>query len=251
MPRLRALIASLRLAGVGLHLLYGALQVALLFPILSTPRQRRLKQIWSQQLLGRLGIELQCDPAAVSLDGLIVSNHVSFVDIFVINALTATAFVSKDDVARWPLIGWLCRRTETVFLARGSRTAAHRTHLEMVRRLNGGERIAVFPEGTTTDGQQVLPFHAALFQSAIDAAVPVSCVAISYHATDGSLNTDIAYIDDVSLLQCLFRIACAGRTGVRVVTAATLPQASNRRHLAQHAHQHINAALHQLRLSAA
>jgi 1-acyl-sn-glycerol-3-phosphate acyltransferase len=251
LPYLRPLFALLRLACVGLHLLYGAMQVALVFPWLSNQHRRQRKKRWSQQLLSWLGIRIHSEQPLPDLANLVVSNHVSFVDIFVINALAPAAFVCKDDVARWPLIGWLCRNTETVFMARGSRAAAHRTHLHMVSRLAAGERIAVFPEGTTTNGEQVLPFHAALFQSAIDAGVSVSCVALSYHDAQGQPSSAAAYIDNISLLQCLHRIASAGPLEVRVKTLAPLRGLHDRRHLAKHAHQHIDQALSGLRLSPA
>ncbi len=173
-PSLTWLLAALRLLAVGLHLLSGVLQVALLFRVVSRVRRRLLRQLWSRQLLLLLGVRLE--PAALNtagpvaaFEGLIVSNHISFVDIFVINALAPAAFVCKEDVAHWPLIGWLCRGTETIFLVRGSRSAAYFAHRQIVSRLQYGERIAVFPEGTTSIGDRVLPFHGTLFQSAIDA----------------------------------------------------------------------------------
>ena len=132
-PSLPSLVAALRLLVVGLHLLSGILQVALLFRCVDGVRRRLLRQVWSRQLLFLLGVRLE--PALLNtespggaLEGLIVSNHVSFLDIFVINALTPSAFVCKEDVARWPLIGWLCRGGETVVPARGSRSAPSVRH---------------------------------------------------------------------------------------------------------------------------
>jgi 1-acyl-sn-glycerol-3-phosphate acyltransferase len=123
---------------VGLHLCWGAATVAVAYPWIEPRLRRALKQRWSRQLLEILGIKLCVRGTAVVPAGLLVANHVSWLDIFVINALTPAAFVSKDDVRHWPLIGWLCTHTETIFLERGSRTAAQRTLTTMVDRLHAG-----------------------------------------------------------------------------------------------------------------
>src|SRR5690606_26195244 len=113
------------------------------------------------------------------------------------------AFVSKDDVRKWPLIGWLCARTDTVFLERGSRVAAQRARENLVEALHRGKRVALFPEGTTTRGDTVLPFHSALLQAAIDAGTPVTPVVLRYRSGDGSPSIAPAYVDDISLIGCL------------------------------------------------
>lgn len=245
---LTSLLAALRLVAVGVHLLSGVLQVALLFRFVDPVCRRLLRQIWSRQLLFLLGVRLE--PAMLNtaspvgaLEGLIVSNHVSFLDIFVINALAPSAFVCKEDVAHWPLIGWLCRGSETVFLARGNRSAAYRVHRQIVGRLRAGERMAVFPEGTTSAGDRVLPFHGALLQSAIDAKVPVVCLALSYHDRRGKPTEAAAYTGDLSLLQCLWQIAAAGDLRAHLQVLPALTGLAERRQLAQHAQDRISQAL--------
>ena len=250
---LTSLLAALRLVAVGVHLLSGVLQVALLVRFVDPVRRRLLRQIWSRQLLFLLGVRLE--PAMLNtaspvraLEGLIVSNHVSFLDIFVINALAPSAFVCREDVARWPLIGWLCRGSETVFLARGKRSAAYRVHRQIVARLRAGERMVVFPEGTTSTGDRVLPFHGALFQSAIDAGVPVVCLALSYHDCRGKPTEAAAYTGDLSLLRCLWQIAAAGGLRAYLQVLPPLTGLAERRHLAQHAQLRISQALTRQRL---
>ena len=239
-------IVGVRLALVGLHLLYGALQVALLFPFGGAVWRQRLKRRWSRQLLTLLGIRvaLAGDSLAGIECGLLVGNHVSFIDIFVINAVLPCAFVAKSEVAQWPLIGWLAGHADTIFIQRGSRKAAHQTHRQMVEALCAGRRLAIFPEGTTTAGDRLLPFHAALFQSAIDAAVPVHAIVLSYHAANGIRSAAPAYIDDISLMECLMSVLQAGGLVARVTLAASyLPPLQDRRHLAHRAHQAVAAAL--------
>jgi 1-acyl-sn-glycerol-3-phosphate acyltransferase len=205
----REIRAVFRLARVGLHLLWGAATVLVVYPWIDARFRRALKRRWSRQLLDTLGIHLKVGAGRTALParGLVVCNHISWLDIYVINALTPAAFVSKDEVKHWPLIGWLCKHTETIFLERGSRAAAQRTRAAMIDRLEANLQVAVFPEGTTTGGDQVLPFHAALFQSAIDADAAVIPLALRYADGAGHPSRAPAYDGDVTLLDCLWAIA--------------------------------------------
>jgi 1-acyl-sn-glycerol-3-phosphate acyltransferase len=154
------------------------------------------------------------------------------------------AFVAKSEVAQWPLIGWLARRADTVFIERGSRKAAHLTHQHMLEALEAGRRLAIFPEGTTTAGDVVLPFHGALFQSAIDAAVPVHAVALSYHRADGTRSEAQAYVGDIGLMDCLLTVLrTPGLTARLSLAGSFTPPLPDRRHLAHHCHQAIAKSL--------
>jgi 1-acyl-sn-glycerol-3-phosphate acyltransferase len=233
-----ALRAAARLAGLGLHLLLGLATVALLFSWIAPKLRLKLKQRWSRRLLSVLGVELRI--AGTSPQGLLVANHISFLDIFVITSVAPANFVSKDEVRRWPLIGWLATQADTIFLERGSRSAAQRARAALVERLAAGDRAAIFPEGTTTNGEKVLPFHGALFQAAIDAGAPVTPVALRYvHASGGHSNAP-AYIDDITLWQCLVAIARADGLIAEVDILEPIPSLiADRRHLAAHAHRAI------------
>jgi len=226
--------------------------VALVYPWVSLGLRRALKRRWSGQLLAALGVRLQKvgaggtgQPGAVPAGkpgsgGLIVANHISWLDIYVINALEPAAFVSKDDVRGWPLIGWLSARTETIFLERGSRAAVQRTRETITGQLAAGTRVAVFPEGTTTGGDRVLPFHAALFQSAIDAQVPVVPVALRYLDAAGQPCRAPAYDGDITLWQSMRSIARAGGLSAQVRMLAPLDStATDRRHLSARTHHAI------------
>jgi 1-acyl-sn-glycerol-3-phosphate acyltransferase len=237
--------AIVRLPLVGLHLLVAALQVAVIFPWATTAWRQRLRRIWSYQLLRLLGIRVDFQ-APPTLDGLLVCNHISFIDIFVINAVLPSSFVSKDDVARWPLIGWLSRRNDTLFIERGSSRAANRTLSAMRDALSAGDRLAIFPEGTSTVGDRVLPFHAALMQSAIDAEVPVHALLLTYADANGRHATAPAYIDDISVLDCLIATLRSGglRAQLTLVTSFQAPH-PERRDLARTVHQAIAGGLQQ------
>jgi 1-acyl-sn-glycerol-3-phosphate acyltransferase len=237
------MIATWRLTRVGLHLGYGLATAALIYPLVSRPARLELKQRWSRQLLGMLGVRLH---AAAPPPGaaLLVANHVSWLDIFVINAVTPAAFVCKAEVRGWPFIGWLCERTETVFMPRGSRSAAKQAGEAVALRLRQGWRVAVFPEGTTSDGGGVLPFHAALLQGAIDADCRVQPLALRYLDEDGEAATAAAYCGDTTLLQSLLRIAAMPRLDARLELLPPLDgRGAERRMLAAQAEAAIGQAL--------
>src|SRR5262249_46677404 len=135
---------------------------------------------------------------------LIVANHVSWLDVMAINAVFPdAAFVCKDDVASWPVFGWLLKRAGTFFIRRGSASSAGRAVREMATALRAGGRIGLFPEGTSTAGEEVLPFYPGLFESAVDAGCAVLPIAVRH----GSLAA--VYAGDTSFGESLKSIAGA------------------------------------------
>ena len=177
-----------------------------------------LKQSWSAAVLDALGIELEADLTHLAPGVLLVANHVSWVDIFVINAAVPAAFVSKEEVRRWPVIGWLAWKNDTVFLRRGSRGHARVINAEIADILGQGKVVAVFPEGTTTDGRSLLHFHAALLQPALAAGRPVLPAAISYWELNGDRSLAPRYDGDISLGECTGAILRRRRIIARLVT---------------------------------
>jgi len=238
-PVFRQIRAAWRLALVALHLGWGCSVVALTFPWRSIPSQRRAKRIWSRQLLRRLGIRLEAGGVLPECGVLVVANHVSWIDIFVINALRACAFVCKDDVRHWPVIGWLTARTETIFIQRGSRSAARRTAEEVAEALRQDGAIVAFPEGTTTNGTELLPFRPAMLQAAIDAQVPLVPVAIRYRDRGNAISPAPAYDGDISLMQCLRAITLADDLVAVATVLPAIDAPTARRHLADAAHARI------------
>lgn len=125
--------------------------------------------------------------------GLIASNHLSYIDVLVLSSVAPCAFVSKSEVADWPLVGRLTRIAGTIYLKRESRKDARRVNRLLENRLSTGQLVVVFPEGTSTDGASVLTFRPSLFQSAIDSAAKVIPTAISYSASNADPATDVCY----------------------------------------------------------
>jgi 1-acyl-sn-glycerol-3-phosphate acyltransferase len=264
--------AIFRLARTALHLANGMLTVALVYPFITQGARRALKQRWSRQLLSVLGVRLNVTAGIPQIvgagdtphskypwsaangtgnthpSGLLVANHISFLDIFVINAWAPAAFVSKDDVRGWPLIGWLSQHTDTIFMQRGSRRAAQATRDQLVSQLRAGQLVAVFPEGTTSDGHSVQAFHSALFQSAIDATAPVMPLALRYfdaHSHQPSHAAD--YVGDMTLVSCMWSIASSGGLIAQLSPLPMIASAGvDRRHLAAHTHRTIAHLLAQM-----
>lgn len=173
-----------------------------------------------------------------------MANHISWVDVFVLNAARPVAFVSKSEVRGWPLIGWLAARTDTVFLRRGSRGHAKIVNAEIDALLNGGKDVAVFPEGTTTDGTHLLGFHAALLQPAVETGRPLQPVAISYVTPQGERSLAPAYVGDTSLQECLAAILSTPGIVARIdLLPALASNGRNRRDLAHAARAEIAFSL--------
>jgi 1-acyl-sn-glycerol-3-phosphate acyltransferase len=174
---------------------------------------------------------------------LLVANHVSWIDIFVINALAPAAFVAKEEVRRWPVIGWLAARHDTVFLRRGSRGHARIINQEIADILAQGKLVAVFPEGTTTDGTALLHFHAALIQPALVAGRPVVPMAISYWEADGQRSLAPRYDGDISLGECTLAILRRPVIEARLISTPVLGLAGeDRKQVAASARAAIAAA---------
>jgi len=228
------------------HLLAGLLTILLRFPRLS-PEQRELRvQVWSRELLARLGIRLQVvGDAALPGPLLLVANHISWLDITALHAARFCRFVSKADVKAWPLIGALASGVGTLFIQRESRRDAMRVVHHMADSLRAGDVLAVFPEGTTSDGVELLPFHANLLQAAIAAEVPVQPVALQFvDARTGERSLAPCYVGDDTLLGSVWRTVRAPGITVRIVFGA--PQAAQQRERRAWA-QELRTAVAQLR----
>lgn len=205
------------------HIVTGLLTILLRFPRLA-PEQRELRvQVWSRELLARLGVRLEVQGVA-TLPGplLLVANHISWLDITSLHAARFCRFVSKADVKRWPLVGALASGVGTLFIQRESRRDAMRVVHHMADSLRAGDVLAVFPEGTTSEGVDLLPFHANLLQAAIAAGAPVQPVALQFIDThSGERSLAPCYVGDDTLLGSVWRTVRAPGITVRIVFGAT------------------------------
>jgi 1-acyl-sn-glycerol-3-phosphate acyltransferase len=193
------------------HVIRGVVEISLLFPRLGRLGRDRHVQAWARGLLRRLDVELKI-VGAPPREGplLIVSNHISWIDIVALHAVCHCRFVAKAAVRRWPLIGILATGGGTLYVERGSRRDAMRIVHCIVQALGDGDIIAVFPEGTTGNGESVLPFHPNLIQAAILAGSLVQPVAIQFvDAKSGAPSHAVNYMDDQSLAGSIWRTLSA------------------------------------------
>ena len=204
---MKFLRAAWRLGRALMHALAGLGTILFLFPKMSQPEREARVQSWSLRLLGLLGVQLELrgrPPAAGPV--LLVANHISWLDILVMNAARYCRFVSKSDVKRWPLIGTLATGGGTIYIERESRRDALRVVHHVAESLQRGEVVAVFPEGTTSDGMALLPFHANMIQAAISADAPAQPVALSFlDSGTRAASLTPCYIDDDTLVGSLWR----------------------------------------------
>jgi 1-acyl-sn-glycerol-3-phosphate acyltransferase len=240
-------VGVFRLLLVGVLLGVCLLHVAIAYGSADIKGRHRIVRGWANRLLWILNVSVDYRTSGDSpppSQGLFVCNHISFLDIFVIDSVLPSPFVAKSNIASWPLIGWLVAHTGTEFIRRGSKTAAHQTHQRIAARLAAGERFAIFPEGTTSSGAQVLPFHAALFQSAIESNSVVHCLALSYHDDNGVRSDAPAFLGEMTLLRCMFQIASAGGLTARLsLLPAEDYHAVDRRRMAHRAQHRIATAI--------
>ncbi|MEF7614792.1 lysophospholipid acyltransferase family protein [Aquincola sp. MAHUQ-54] len=242
---MRAPRGAWRLLRAVLHLLQGVLIVALRFPSLDAAGREAQIGRWSAGLLGALGIRLVVEGRPRAGAALVVSNHVSWLDIAALHASCPRArFVSKADVLGWPLIGWLVKSVGTLFIERTSKRDALRVVHQVAGALQAGGCVAVFPEGTTSGGHGVLPFHANLLQAAIATGVPVQPAVIRFSDPQHAVSPAAEFIGETTLLQSLWRVASAEGLQVRVRWLLSEDSAhADRRALAAHLQQQIEAAL--------
>ena len=249
------LIAPITIAAALLHVVLGLLYAALLFPWIGRRWRDAAVITWSRLLLLIIGVRLDsaglppqpgggesppfpargrgaglalrsratpgeaggegADESAPLLGSLLLVNHTSWLDVFSISAMVPARFVAKAEIGRWPVFGWLAIVVGTLFVERGRRHAVVRTNQAVAERLRSGQLIGIFPEGTTTDGSRLLPFHANLVQPAIDLGAPLRPVGVRF-TQSGEFSRVAMFVGEMNLMQSLWRIVTAPHLGVEL-----------------------------------
>ncbi|MCW8901647.1 MAG: 1-acyl-sn-glycerol-3-phosphate acyltransferase [Gammaproteobacteria bacterium] len=230
--------ASYRLLWLGLHFIYG-LNLLLVYRFrwgkqwFYTQQGARSIQKWFRQGSRILGLKIQMSGAVNSGSTMLVSNHISWLDIVAIAASTPVTFVSKLDLKSWPMIGVLAKSSGTVFIKRGSLFSMHQTISNLIDVLNSGRKTIFFPEGTTTTGVGVKKFNSGLFETAHRVGTPVQPVAISYFR-NGEPDRDVApYVDDDHFMLHLWTLLYRGKLELELdFLDEILPEKHSRRELA-------------------
>lgn len=240
------LIRAWRLLRLLAHVVRGTLITLIIFPSASRATRRQHVQRWAAQLLKILHIELEVVGKLPLCPALVVSNHISWVDIFVLDAMRPLRFVSKAEVADWPLIGRLAGAAETLYIERENTRAIAHVVESVTRALQDGDCLCIFPEGTTGSGEDVKRFHASFFESAIKSGVTLVPLTIAYTNRAGERQDAFAYIDEMSLVHSLGQILNCAESHVRVTVSPPLQTATGtRRDLALAAHAVVSGALNQ------
>lgn len=214
--RVSALTGAWRLFNIVVHIVRG-LWLARIAYVDRLPGERDEAVIrWSRRLLDILGVKLVVQGQPRPGAKLVVSNHVSWLDIVAINSVVPSRFVSKAEVGTWPVVGFLVTAAGTLYLQRERRRDAMRVLGLMSDALRDGYTVAVFPEGTTGDGRALLHFHANMLQSAIDAKEPVQPIAMRYSDSTHDFSPTAAFVGDTTLWQSLWGIVTAHGLTVHV-----------------------------------
>lgn len=249
-PQLRnTLIAFVRGLRVASHVLCGLLLVSL-FPLLKKSTQHHIVKYWSRKLLDILHVGLETQgyyPAAAVRGSLLVANHVSWLDAVALNAVLPAYFVAKSEVSDWPLLGRIFHGIHTLFIRRDIKMDTLRVNRQIAQLLAQGERIALFPQGTTIHGAQLGHFHSSLLQGAVAMEAAICPVAIRYHDGMGKANHDAAFVGDMTFIQSLWKVLCSPAMHVMLMYLPALSSTGkNRRTLAVEAQSAIYHALARL-----
>ncbi len=206
-PPATLLRRTTRISLLVLHLVWGMAAAGLAFPLLRPGQRDRFIMAWARRLLRVLGVRARLAPPPRLTGGaLLVCNHISWLDIYLIYAAQRVHFVSKAEVRNWPVAGWLAKKTGTLFIERGRRADTARINVEMRALMQDGAWVAVFPEGTTSDGRGLRRFMPSLLQPAVQLNCPVVPAALRYRTLDGEYTAAPAYIDHISMWQSLKNI---------------------------------------------
>ncbi len=253
---MRYVFAPLRVVGLLLHIIAGLAILAVAFPWLAQPKRNRIIRRWSRLLLAFCGTRLRVtgvglDPELAqggvllkSHGRLLLSNHVSWIDVFAIDGAIPSRFVAKSEIGRWLLLGPLVTRSGTLYIERGRRHAVAEMNRRVRDRLHAGETVAVFPEGTTTDGFSLLPFHSNLIAPALEAGCEIWPVVLRY-TERGSPSSAAGFVGEMGLVTSLWNILVARDFQIEVEFLAPIAIGAdtNRHRIAHEARVAIATAL--------
>jgi 1-acyl-sn-glycerol-3-phosphate acyltransferase len=175
--------------------------------------------------------------------GMIVSNHLSYLDILIYGAITPCVFVSKREIAAWPLIGLFARAAGTIFIDRTRRSELPQANAAIAAALRAGLTVVLFPEGTSTDGSSVRPFKSSLLEPLAAVPAPATPAAIGYAVRDGSVANEVCYWGEMTFFPHLLNLFTKRAIAARVAFGEPTMAAVSRRESAAQLHENV-ATLH-------
>jgi 1-acyl-sn-glycerol-3-phosphate acyltransferase len=188
----------------------GLFIAAILLPLVNEYKRSKLIRWWCQNLLSAFNIRVIRSGFIPSIDRplrnvMVVANHISWSDIHALNSVTPLKFIAKSEIKSWPIFGYLAK-TNAIFIDRTKRHEAANTVEMLTENLKAGANVCLFPEGTTTVGNEVKPFKSSLVQAAIQAESTIYPVAIHYPHPNGGSNTQMAYAGQTTLTESLQQV---------------------------------------------
>ncbi|HET7549178.1 MAG TPA: lysophospholipid acyltransferase family protein [Usitatibacter sp.] len=185
-------------------------------------------------------------PPARGESAMIAANHISWIDIFAVMAVRPARFIAKSEIRGWPVAGWIAERAGTLFVRRTRRHDTARINARVHDALAQGDCIGLFPEGTTTEGDELLRFHTSLFEPAVANGATIHPAAIRYEYADGSPCGAFAYVGEMTFLQSVAQVIAARAVIARITFAEpieTRTSGVDRREAARLAHERIASLL--------
>jgi 1-acyl-sn-glycerol-3-phosphate acyltransferase len=229
-----------------LHILF-VIPLCLLILISTKKQQEKIIQFWCKRLLCIFEIKVEVQGLDSFLSNqkqyLMVANHISWMDIIVIQSIKPSIFVAKSDVASWPLFGWVAQMTGTIFIKREKVSDIKKALKKMKRRLIK-RSVCIFPEGTSTNGRYLLPFKSNLFQSSIDTNKSILPLCLRYKQK-GTYSDKVAFIDDMSLVDSIIKIKKESDISVEVDVLQPIRPRGNRKELAVYVQEILHKNLSQ------
>ena len=207
-----------------------------------TSRRAHLLRRWGAGTLGILGVRIVRRGRPPAGGCFLATNHLGYLDVIVLASQIDAAFVAKHDIATWPVVGWLCRTFGTLFLDRARPRDLVRVFCEMDGVQRHGVSVVIFPEGTSSGGETVLPFHAGLFEAAARSGSPVATAALVYATPPGATPPEIAvcWWGGMTFAPHFLRLLTLPGIEARVSFAEGSIGPGDRRTLARDAHREVS-----------
>lgn len=214
---------------------YGLIIAGIVFPVLhficsankAKSKRDRLKIHWLKVFSSIMKLSVIREGELPKDGALLISNHISWLDIIVIGQYLPVYFVAKSDISSWPIIGYLSRQGGTIFIRRGNKKSIKATTEKMIWVLKQNSNIVAFPEGTTTLGNEVLSFHASLFQPALLTKSVIQPVVIQY---DGAAKHQAPFIGEDDFVRHLIKMLCLDKVEVRLSFLPVIKSLGKDRH---------------------
>ncbi len=242
---------SMKLSRIARHLVKGGLRSPLsgAFNHLSGQAGKHLLEMpyyqrWINEFVDMLNMDIKVCGARVPDRGcLFVANHISWVDAVALSAVDRFSFIAKQEVKSWPIIGGIGRQFNTVFIERHNKFSVYRSLPALSDYMNAGNDVLVFPEGTTSDGQDVLHFYPMLFEAAVRAGCPIQPIALRYTDDTGKYLPEVSFIDDDTVIDTLVRMLAQKKVQAHLSYLEPLTYSTCRKVAATVARQRISQAL--------